>query len=49
MEVIQSLLIYIYKNNYFWGNIVSKKQRVVILGGGPNRIGQGLEFIIIAS
>jgi len=25
-------------------NIISKKKKVIILGGGPNRIGQGIEF-----
>ena len=25
-------------------NIISEKKKVIILGGGPNRIGQGIEF-----
>ncbi len=39
------------KTNYFYStfedkneSIVSKKKKVVVLGSGPNRIGQGIEF-----
>ncbi len=28
----------------FRENIISRKKKVIILGGGPNRIGQGIEF-----
>ncbi len=30
--------------NYEKENIISEKKKVIILGGGPNRIGQGIEF-----
>jgi carbamoyl-phosphate synthase large subunit len=35
-----------YYSTYDWENesIPSKKKKVIILGGGPNRIGQGIEF-----
>ena len=27
----------------------SKKEKIIILGGGPNRIGQGIELIIVVA
>ncbi len=30
--------------SYEMENIISEKKKVIILGGGPNRIGQGIEF-----
>ena len=33
-----------YKNKYSNESEVSDKKKIIILGGGPNRIGQGIEF-----
>ena len=33
-----------YKNKYSNESEVSNKKKIIILGGGPNRIGQGIEF-----
>jgi carbamoyl-phosphate synthase large subunit len=34
----------LYSTNKFCESSPSKKDKVIILGGGPNRIGQGIEF-----